>query len=183
MTAKADETRRRRSGRRDEPGLLSVVAGALLLIVVGFGAGVVAGLVLEDPGLVIDYALGRTEGVELESEALAVADAELPPVAAAPPSAIEPSERATPPVGAAPPSGRFAVQVGAFEDAAAAQRLAERLRGRGLDVYVSPSAEPGASRWRVRVGPVASREQAETLAGRLKKRERLPTWVLTEGPG
>jgi cell division septation protein DedD len=37
-------------------------------------------------------------------------------------------------------------------------------------------------RWRVRVGPIAGRQEAEELALRLKRQDRLPTWVLPE-PG
>jgi cell division septation protein DedD len=33
----------------------------------------------------------------------------------------------------------------------------------------------------VRVGPVATREKADELAAKLE-REKLPTWVLAEGP-
>jgi DedD protein len=73
------------------------------------------------------------------------------------------------------------VQVGALADAASAEQLAVKLRKRGFPVYVAPSAEPGSKRWRVRVGPVASREQADELATRLV-REKLPTWILAEGP-
>jgi cell division protein FtsN len=40
---------------------------------------------------------------------------------------------------------------------------------------------PGSKRWRVRVGPVATREQADEVASKLA-REKLPTWVLAEGP-
>ena len=73
------------------------------------------------------------------------------------------------------------MQVGALADAASAEQLAVKLRARGFPVYVAPSAEPGSKRWRVRVGPVATREQADEVAARLA-REKLPTWVLAEGP-
>ncbi len=46
-----------------------------------------------------------------------------------------------------------------------------KLRKRGFPVYVAPSAEPGAKRWRVRVGPVATREQADELADATRARE------------
>ena len=73
------------------------------------------------------------------------------------------------------------MQVGALADAASAEQLAGKLRKRGFPVYVAPSAEPGSKRWRVRVGPVATREKADELATRLE-REKLPTWILAEGP-
>ena len=73
------------------------------------------------------------------------------------------------------------MQVGAFAESRAAEQLAQSLRSSGLPVYVSPSAAAeGEQRWRVRVGPVATREEAERIASRLKSKEKLPTWVLTE---
>jgi DedD protein len=82
----------------------------------------------------------------------------------------------------APAADHFAVQVGAFAEPDAAERLAEGLRAKGFAVYVSPGAGEGAGdgRWRVRVGPLATREEAERVAGRLKVDEKLPTWVLDE---
>jgi DedD protein len=214
------KTERRRAGR----GIVSLVAGALLLGLVGFGLGIGAGLVLEEPGLLIDYLTGRTTPAPLDAArserdtanashaepaaAAVVANAAepaaspraaagahaaqtdagaTPPVAAAPPARVEPElepprEEAAPvPRVPAPAGGGFAVQVGALADATSAEALAARLRKRGFAVYVAPSAEPGAQRWRVRVGPVATREEARELAARLD-REKLPTWVLAEGP-
>jgi cell division septation protein DedD len=83
---------------------------------------------------------------------------------------------------AAAPAGRYAVQVGAFGESDAAEKLAERLRGRGYSSYVLASTD-GDSRWRVRVGPVPERATAEALATKLEKNEKLPTWVLDEGQG
>ena len=73
------------------------------------------------------------------------------------------------------------MQVGALADSAGAEQLAAKLRRRGFSVYVAPSAEAGSNRWRVRVGPVATREEAQALAKRLET-EKFPTWVLAEGP-
>ena len=105
-----------------------------------------------------------------------------PDVAAAPPAAPPPlpsADRAAAPGARA--AGKLSVQVGAFAESRAAEQLAESLRGSGLPVYVSPSAAAeGAQRWRVRVGPVRTREEAEQIASRLKTKEKLPTWVLTE---
>ena len=73
------------------------------------------------------------------------------------------------------------MQVGAFAESSAAEELASSLRSSGLPVYVSPSAAAaGDQRWRVRVGPLATREEADRIAARLKTKEKLPTWVLTE---
>ncbi len=75
----------------------------------------------------------------------------------------------------------FAVQVGAFVDSKAADRIYRELRDKGFDAYISPASRSGDDRSRVRVGPVASKADAQALASRLKREERLPTWVLSEG--
>ena len=56
----------------------------------------------------------------------------------------------------------------------------DTLRSKGFPVYVSPGTNPGDSRWRVRVGPLGTRAEAEATAERLKKNEKLPTWILSE---
>jgi cell division septation protein DedD len=209
--------RRGESGRaqrsRRGPGLASALAGAGLLVVLGFALGVVGGLVLEEPDLLLDYVLGRTEQVAVGDPGPDVA-AQPPPaealVAATPPpapvaaqaeepaadveewaegGAAEPTapdvspvvERASEPVAVAavPPAG-FAVQVGAFADAATAEQVARRLRARGHPVYVAPAAGSDTARWRVRVGPLSSRAEAEGVAARLEREEGLSTWVLAE---
>ncbi len=76
------------------------------------------------------------------------------------------------------PSGSFAIQVGAFQESQAAQSVAGRLRASGYPVQVVP---PEADdRWRVRVGPIKSRLEADETAQRLKVEQNLPTWVLRE---
>jgi cell division septation protein DedD len=175
-----------------------------ILIVAGFAAGVLAGALWEEPALVLAYLGGDTEEVQWAAETPAEGPGEaLPPVAAAPkpeeapplpsleptpPPAAAPSKKAaapepkpakSPSVAAAPP-GRIAIQVGAFGESGTAEGLAKKLRGRGYPVYVAHGA---GARWRVRVGPLEDRASAERLAARLKRDEKLPTWVLEEDGG
>ncbi len=187
--------RRSRRGR----GWLFSLLGLALVAIPGFALGLFAGVLWEDPGLILGDLAGDTDevawGPQTEADvagAPAPADgAELgggeasaspPDVAAAPPSAPPPlpsADRAAAPGGRK--AGKLSVQVGAFAESRAAEQLAESLRSSGLPVYVSPSAvAEGEQRWRVRVGPVATREEAERIASRLKTKEKLPTWVLTE---
>jgi cell division septation protein DedD len=212
--------RERKSVRaRRGPGLASALAGAGLLMVLGFALGVVGGLVMEEPDLLLDYVLGRTEPVAVGGEAPPSAGPAAD-VAARPPSSVAPEaaesgaqpqaagvelesagppgsapspaapeslpaepEEAAPAVAAAPPpAGGFAVQVGAFTEASAAEQLARRLREHGHPVYVAPSVGSDTARWRVRVGPLSSRAEAEGVAARLEREERLSTWVLAESP-
>jgi cell division septation protein DedD len=165
-----------------------------ILVVMGFTLGAISGLLWEEPRLVVAYLTGDTTEIAWDVEPDPEGGIEAPPAAQAPPAVAAappepvgtPSEAARKPpdeprpgaVGAAP--GRFAIQVGAFGTSAAAERLADSLRGRGYPSYVTPGARGGDARWRVRVGPVAVREEADRLAARLKKDEKLPTWVLDE---
>jgi len=195
VTTDRDTRNRTRRGR----GWLFSLLGLALVAIPGFAVGLFAGVLWEDPGLILGDLAGNTEEVawgpqpppapETDTrddlapggEEAAVASAP-PDVAAAPP--VEP--RSLPPAGraaapSAPARGKLSVQVGAFAESRAAEQLAETLRGAGLPVYVSPSAAAkGDQRWRVRVGPIATREEADRIASRLKTKEKLPTWVLTE---
>jgi DedD protein len=180
--------RRARRGR----GWLFSLLGLALVAIPGFALGLFAGVLWEDPGLILGDLAGDTEEVAWGPQPAGDAPAEpvpggdeaaaagTPPDVAAAPPALPPSlptaDRA-----AAPRAGKLSVQVGAFGESRAAEQLAESLRRSGLRVYVSPSAAAaGEQRWRVRVGPIATREEAERIASRLKTKEKLPTWVLTE---
>jgi DedD protein len=92
-----------------------------------------------------------------------------------------PSVSAAPPtrVAAPPERGGFAVQVGAFGNEKAAARLAGELRAAGFSVYVRTDDAPRGVRFRVRVGPVPTREEATRLASQLKSDHQLPTWILS----
>ncbi len=174
----------RRSASRG-PGILATLAGALLLVVLGFGVGLVAGAAFEEPELVLDHLAGRTTEVALPPA----------PAAEASPAAAEhalvktrssasPAQQEAvgpPAVSAPPPAGGFAVQVGAFATEEPARELAGQLTQAGHTSYVT-SAEGAGARFKVRVGPLASREDAMRVAQRLAAEQGLPTWVLARGP-
>lgn len=61
----------------------------------------------------------------------------------------------------------FAVQMGAFTDAAQATALRDSLRGKGFSAFVEKVNTDSGSLNRVRVGPVATREAAEALKAKL----------------
>lgn len=65
----------------------------------------------------------------------------------------------TPP--AAATAGRFVLQVGAFADASAARETRLKVEKLGLKTYTQVAETPSGSRIRVRVGPFASREEAD----------------------
>ena len=115
----------------------------------------------------------------------------LPPVAAAGPAAQQapvppapvataPKPRRALPVVAAPPPTGFAVQVGAFSSSEAARAMMAKLDTHGYKSYVAAGAAGRDGRWRVRIGPFATREAADVEAAKLKRDQKLPTWVLSE---
>jgi cell division septation protein DedD len=182
--------------------------GLLIVVGAGFAVGLVAGVVWEEPELAFAYFAGDTEDVAWTTLPVrTVPDVAAPSPAAPPSPAASPSPTEPPSTGIADPKtrreiaaaepesapaapaapgataepvGRFSVQVGAFASSQAADGLANDLRAKGFEVYVSPGTKAGESRWRVRVGPVATRPEAEAAAKRLKQVEKLPTWILDE---
>ena len=62
---------------------------------------------------------------------------------------------------AAATTGRFVLQVGAFADASAARETRLKVEKLGLKTYTQVAETPAGSRIRVRVGPFASREEAD----------------------
>ena len=73
----------------------------------------------------------------------------------------------------------FSIQVGAFASEPAARQLAADLARRGYATFVAD--EGHGARFKVRVGPLGSRGEAETVSAQLKREHRLPTWILAGG--
>jgi cell division septation protein DedD len=204
----------RRAPRVSGPGWLATAGGALLLVALGFGVGIVAGTAYQEPDLVADHLAGRTTEVVLEPEPVGAAppdvaapapesqsrplpalgqraledapEAELPalaPAAAprpAPAAAPKAPPRPAPQLAAKPAAaGSFSIQVGAFSSEKAARELAGELGKHGYTAYLMD--EGNGARWKVRVGPMRSRSEAEAVSARLKREQRLPTWIQTNG--
>lgn len=87
-----------------------------------------------------------------------------PPKPATPVAKPEPA--ATKP--ANPAGTGFAVQVGAFADAAAATGLRDKLRGAGFNAFTDSVNTDAGKRTRVRVGPVMTRAEADALKAQVK---------------
>lgn len=66
------------------------------------------------------------------------------------------------------PAGGFVVQFGAFADAGAAQETRAKVDALGLKSYTQDTETAAGKRIRVRVGPFASREEAERVLIRAK---------------
>lgn len=86
--------------------------------------------------------------------------------AAAPEAAPKASKAAEAPVANA--AEKFALQVAALSTSTAAAGLAARLKKAGFKAYVEAVATAEGTRHRVRVGPFASRDEAQRVADRLK---------------
>lgn len=69
---------------------------------------------------------------------------------------------------AAAADGRFIVQVGAFGEVAAAREARQKVEKLGLKTYTQVVETSNGKRIRVRVGPFASREEAEKASTKIK---------------
>ncbi len=124
-------------------------------------------------------------GQEIAAPASAPAESTVARVALTPASAPAPASAApashAAPVAAAPASaaGRFVVQIGAYTDANTLRDARAKVEKLGLKTYTQVLDADGAKpRTRVRVGPFATREDADAAAARLK-RAGLPANILT----
>jgi DedD protein len=81
---------------------------------------------------------------------------------------------------AAPTSaeGRMVVQVGAFADAAKAREVRLKLEKAGLKTYTQVAETKDGKRTRVRVGPFATKAEADKAASKIKSLD-LPAAILT----
>jgi DedD protein len=92
-----------------------------------------------------------------------------PPVASRPsPAAILADTAAARPSDAAPGGGRFVVQVGAFLEDAKVRETRAKVEKLGMKTYTQPVDTPTGKRTRVRVGPYATKPEADKIAARLK---------------
>jgi DedD protein len=102
-------------------------------------------------------------------------------VVAPKPEAAPPKAQPAPAPAAAPNAesgGRFVVQVGAFAESSAVREARAKVEKLGLSTYTQVVETSGGARTRVRLGPFATREEADKAAGRVKA-AGLPAAVLT----
>lgn len=74
-------------------------------------------------------------------------------------------------------SGRFVVQVGAYTDARTLKETRSKVEKLGLQTYTQVVENDAGKRTRVRLGPYATRDEAEAAAAKLK-RAGLPANIL-----
>lgn len=85
---------------------------------------------------------------------------------------------ATAPAAADKDAARFVVQAGAYTDATALREAREKIERLGLKTYTQVVETDAGRRTRVRIGPFASRDEAERAAAKIKG-AALPAAVLT----
>lgn len=185
-------------GRGFRPGGVVRTLGRLFLLIgFGFVAGLLIGVLSEEPELLAGHLRGESESVVLAATEVAGTPAERAssepavehaqverkavmeirheeiPDASLPVVAARAAERPTD----SKQGDLWAIQVGAFADEASAMRLADELGAKGYPTELL-AAGGDSPRWRVRVQPLRGEEKAKKLAIRLKRVEQLPTWVL-----
>jgi cell division septation protein DedD len=74
-------------------------------------------------------------------------------------------------------AGEVVIQVFSTADKDQADKVRERLAGAGLTAFLSPIAKNGQTMYRVRIGPFPSRAAAEPVAEKVRKEQRLDTWI------
>ena len=95
------------------------------------------------------------------------------PAKQAPPAVKKPAEPSAPAKADSAVSKRAVVQVASFKDKATAERLAQRLQGKGLAATIQEANIPQKGVWyRIIIG-AADRNAAEQIVQRLKKEENL----------
>jgi len=120
---------------------------------------------------------GKEVAAPVEAAAKAAAKPEPAPKAAAPnvPAHAPPVVENKP---ANDTPGRFVVQVGAFADAGVAREARAKVDKLGLRTYTQAVDTDNGKRIRVRLGPFASRDEADKAAAKVKA-AGLPAAVLT----
>ncbi len=66
-------------------------------------------------------------------------------------------------------TARFIIQAGAFSDAAKVREVRRKLEQAGFKTYTQVVEKDGKSSTRIRVGPFASREEADKVVARIRK--------------
>ena len=107
--------------------------------------------------------------VAAPASAPALAAAPAPVVSAAPKPESAKAETAKPaPESTAAASGRFVVQVGAYNDPERLRAARQKVEKLGYKTYTQEVDSPTGKRTRVRVGPFASRQEADAVATQVK---------------
>lgn len=100
-----------------------------------------------------------------------------PATTAPAPSAAATATAAGPAPATAPAAGTIWIQVYSSSNAERARQIAASLKKARYPVTLAEIPKNGQSTWRVRVGPYATRARADAAATKLRREQRLDTWV------
>ncbi|MFI4903803.1 MAG: SPOR domain-containing protein [Burkholderiales bacterium] len=133
------------------------------------GSGGDAGAAGTAPAAANPVAATRDAPVASAAAPAPTADAAAPKASAAPSKAA--AELAAKAVATPKPAtgGDFVVQLAAFADDKGANSLATRLKKSGHPAFTEPVTTSHGTLWRVRVGPYATRDEANTARDQLKR--------------
>jgi cell division septation protein DedD len=153
---------RRRRPQKGAPGWIQTLVGAVLLLALGFGVGLVAGGALEDPRLVARHVAGETVEVPLPGEG------EEPDVASGDPAPAAPQE-ATAQEGGERPLGAPASEAAPVPTPKSAAPIAAQAAPAGpLETPVALPESAPRTGFSVQVGAFAEESGANQLADRLR---------------
>lgn len=133
-----------------------------------------AAVVLAEPQVAAAPEL-KPEPRPLEKEKDKAAAKPAPDAGAKAQALLDGKEPSTPPAAG---DGRIVVQVGAFADPAKAREVRLKVERAGLKTYTHVAETKDGRRTRVRVGPFATRAEAEKAAEKIRKLD-LPVSILT----
>jgi cell division septation protein DedD len=75
----------------------------------------------------------------------------------------------------------YTIQIASVKDKPTADALSQRLKRKGYPVFILPHVIPKRGTWyRVRVGHFTKRDEAQELAQKISRKERLTTYIAKE---
>lgn len=74
-------------------------------------------------------------------------------------------------------AGKVVIQVFSSAEKSQAERIRQRLANGGHPAFLSPVEVGGSTMYRVRIGPYATRADAQKVADQVRKGQKLDTWI------
>lgn len=107
----------------------------------------------------------KSPAVVIDTKAADISKSKPSPGTDSPPTETKSSDK---PEAAAPAAERFIVQVGAYSDEAKVREVRAKLEKAGYTTYVHVAQTKEGKRTRVRIGPFATKQEAQKIVGKIK---------------
>ena len=117
---------------------------------------------------------------ENAAQATGAADANASPSAAVVSPLPQGGSASTQPLPATPGAPQWNLQIAAYGDAQSARAMRDRLRQLGYNTYLVSTQSASGTLWNVRVGPLGSRADAESLRTQIAQRVNLPNIIVEQ---